>query len=939
MRNFKKFLALVLAMLMVSACAVSVSAAYADQAAINATGYAKAVSILSDLGVFAGKGDNTFDPNGTLTRAEAAVIASKLDTGAAGQKIDWTSSTCSFADVDAAWSYAYINYASQHGIMDGVGGNKFNPNGTLTVAEAIVLAVKAAGLRADVAKLDEISKPSFWATNWIAVAGGANEDKIDLTANVTVFDYTAPCSRAMMAQIAFNIFNEVKDIKDGFNMVEVSALVKNVGDTKVEIFATFEDGTTKTLTVDRAAFEAAMAASGTEGNAETVKGATITMTYSKDNGAVYGVSLNSATLAFDYADGKLANVKENNANTVYVTLDGQKYIVADKNEVNDGVIGATSVVKAISINKILNTKELVIITDDEGKETDRYYTAAKTEDALDPKESIPAYYDAVAYDDNSDGYYDRVDLVIYNVGTLKANTKDAKTIDNVKYTFDTIYDLAGNVAFTNFAGDNTKVRAINYVGETFEYGEVPVLYNVTYNEGTKKWDVDILEVAELVTGKLTAISGASSYVTVDGTKYSFAAEKVTPDNWTLNQTVSMYTIGGKYVKFTGASKTTKTVIVNNVTVNENGAAVVTGYDVTNGYADVELTVVGAYEGSLLKAKTAHELKNEVNGKTYAGKVALGTYNANTSAWTDFVTFEEGGYYDFYVTADGVYAVSTVASKNVQALASAATVSGTYGTFEVKNGYVYIGGVAKYYTDGVVILEGVQAAADNYNVYADTYNKYTAYNKRANVEVYMLDTDADNKIEFIYVGNSNDLASYAEAIEADQTIIQITSTAAVEAGFDYVVYNAIDLMTGAETTVKSTIGVVAGAFYVAKDGAIVDYASDAADGVIDNNLWVKNNVIDVVYENGGLIGSIYADTTKLEILKGVKKAVLNKEDVLFGVDTITIYKANANGIIVDGDDNGAADTLKIEDELLKGTTATFNYMSYVVGGKMIVIINK
>ena len=924
MRNFKKFLALVLAMLMVSACAVSVSAAYADQAAINATGYAKAVSILSDLGVFAGKGDNTFDPNGTLTRAEAAVIASKLDTGAAGQKIDWTSSTCSFADVDAAWSYAYINYASQHGIMDGVGGNKFNPNGTLTVAEAIVLAVKAAGLRADVAKLDEISKPSFWATNWIAVAGGANEDKIDLTANVTVFDYTAPCSRAMMAQIAFNIFNEVKDIKDGFNMVEVSALVKNVGDTKVEIFATFEDGTTKTLTVDRAAFEAAMAASGTEGNAETVKGATITMTYSKDNGAVYGVSLNSATLAFDYADGKLANVKENNANTVYVTLDGQKYIVADKNEVNDGVIGATSVVKAISINKILNYKQLVEVKDENDVLVESYYI---TEQALAPKESIPAFYDAVAYDDNSDGYYDRVDLSIYNVGTLKANTKDAKTIDNVKYTFDTIYDLAGNAKFTNYSDNNKEVFAINYVGETFEYGEVPVLYNITFNEGTKKWDVDILEVADLVTGKLTAISNASSYVTVDGTKYGYAAEKVTPDNWTLNQTVSMYTIGGKYVKFAGASKTTKTVIVNNVTVNENGAAIVTGYDATNGYAEVELTVVGAYEGSLLKAKTAHDIGNAANtdAKKYAGKVALGTYDASAAKWTDYVTFEEGGYYDFYVTADGVYAASKTASKNVQALDSA-----VYGTFEVKGGYVYINGVAQYYTDGVVILEGVQAATDNYNAYADAYNKYTAYNKRANVEVAMLDTDGDNKIEFIYVGNSSDLASYAEAIEADQTIIQITSAAAVEAGFDYSVYNAIDLMTGAETTVKSTIGVSAGAFYVAKDGAIVEPAS---------GLWVKNNEINVEYPVNGLIGSIKADTTKLEIYKGTKKAVLNKEDVLFGVDTITIYKANADGIIVDADDNGAADTLKIEDELLKGATATFNYMSYVVGGKMIVIINK
>ena len=108
MRNFKKFLALVLAMLMVSACAVSVSAAYADQADIDASGYADAVAALTDLGVVKGNGES-FGPNGTLTRAEAAVIAAKLVAGAKGQSYAWTSATCQFADVDAAWAYAYIN--------------------------------------------------------------------------------------------------------------------------------------------------------------------------------------------------------------------------------------------------------------------------------------------------------------------------------------------------------------------------------------------------------------------------------------------------------------------------------------------------------------------------------------------------------------------------------------------------------------------------------------------------------------------------------------------------------------------------------------------------------------------------------------------------------------------------------------------------------------
>ena len=937
MRNFKKFLALVLAMLMVSACAISVSAAYTDQSAINATGYAEAVSILSDLGVMQGSGDGTFNPNGTLTRAEAAVIAAKLDTGAAGQKIDWSSSTCSFADVDAAWSYAYINYASQHGIMDGIGSGKFNPNGTLTVAEAIVLAVKAAGYRADVAKLDEVSKPSYWATNWISVA----DDK-GLTKNVTVFDYTAPCSRALMAQIAYNIFNTVPDVKAAFNMEKVSALVENVSDSKVYIAATFENGTTADLTVDRAAFETAMAATGAEGNAEDIKGAQITMTYSKDKGVVYGVTLNSSTLTFSYADGKLANVKENNANTVYVTLDGQKYIVAESDEVNTGTIGASSVVKAISITKNYNYRKAVtvdvtdengnVLVDEEGNNvTETYYI---TSEALAAKESIPTYYDAVAYDDNGDGYYDRIDLDIYNVGTLKANTKDAKTIDNVKYTFDTIYNVDGEAVFTNYSDTNANVHAINYTGAEFSYGEVPVLYHISYNEGTKNWDVDILEVAETVTGKLTAISNASSYITIDGNKYGFAAEKVAPKSWTLNQTVSIYTIGGKYVKFTGGSSSVKEVIINNVTVNENGAAVVTGYEVGNSYAEIELTVVGALENGKLVAKTAHDVGNAANtdAKKYAGEVALGTYDAANAVWKNFVQFTEGGYYKFFVTADGVYAQSEEASQNVQNLGN----ESTYGTFEVKGGYVYVDGVAKYYTNSnVVILEGVNAASDNYNAYADTYNKYTSYNKRANVAAVLVDADnggkGDGKIDFIYVSNASDLASYATAIEANQTIVQITSSTAIEEGYDCSTYNAIDLLTGAEVVVKSTIGGVAGQYYIAADGALVSNTT---------GLWVKTNTITAEYPEGGLLGTVKADTTKLATLNGKTTAEVNEENVTFGVDTITIYKANANGIIVDADDNGAADTLKIEDELLKGApTTTYEYVSYIVNGKMIVIINK
>ena len=139
----RKFLALVLAMLMVSASAISVSAAFADQSAVDAHDYAEAIEELYDLGVIAGKEDASgkvaFDAEGTLTREEAAVVAAKLIAGSK-QTFDWSAATtCRFTDVTAKWSFGYIEFAADRGVLDGVGGGKFNPKGTLSVAEAVAL--------------------------------------------------------------------------------------------------------------------------------------------------------------------------------------------------------------------------------------------------------------------------------------------------------------------------------------------------------------------------------------------------------------------------------------------------------------------------------------------------------------------------------------------------------------------------------------------------------------------------------------------------------------------------------------------------------------------------------------------------------------------------------------------------------------------------------
>ena len=53
------------------------SAGYADESSINPK-YLNAVNLLSNNGLLAGRGDNKFEPAGTLTRAEAAAMAARL---------------------------------------------------------------------------------------------------------------------------------------------------------------------------------------------------------------------------------------------------------------------------------------------------------------------------------------------------------------------------------------------------------------------------------------------------------------------------------------------------------------------------------------------------------------------------------------------------------------------------------------------------------------------------------------------------------------------------------------------------------------------------------------------------------------------------------------------------------------------------------------------
>ena len=142
MRNLKKILALVLALMMVLSVMVTSSAAFEDADEIQHT---EAVEVMSNLGILLGDGTN-FNPNGTLTRAQAAVIIAKMLEGSVDNisvLVDAVDNP--FTDVPA-WALDYVLYAYSKGVVRGTSADKYTPNKNLTGYEFGKMVLVAAGI-------------------------------------------------------------------------------------------------------------------------------------------------------------------------------------------------------------------------------------------------------------------------------------------------------------------------------------------------------------------------------------------------------------------------------------------------------------------------------------------------------------------------------------------------------------------------------------------------------------------------------------------------------------------------------------------------------------------------------------------------------------------------------------------------------------------------
>ena len=146
MRKYKKILAMMLSIAMVAAMTVVPAYATSDYSTYNNTSaslyndvetdanYYTALAILSKLGIIQGDDKGNFNPENTITRAEAAAVVVRL-TGL-NASISGSQNT-NFVDVPSShWASGDIATANSMGIVVGYGNGYFGPKTLLSMKKS-----------------------------------------------------------------------------------------------------------------------------------------------------------------------------------------------------------------------------------------------------------------------------------------------------------------------------------------------------------------------------------------------------------------------------------------------------------------------------------------------------------------------------------------------------------------------------------------------------------------------------------------------------------------------------------------------------------------------------------------------------------------------------------------------------------------------------------
>ena len=218
MKNLKKVLALVLAVVMIMGVVTVASAkTYKDVDSTNT--YADAIDALSSLKILDGFEDETFKADGTLNRAQAAKIVAIVHNAATNGKIKdqdaisnlYSNAQNPFVDCNSSWALPFINYCRITGLADGMTATTYAPKRELTGVQWLKLMLTTLNF--------DTNKEGYTGTGWdFNVLNRANE--VGLTAGLAKdWKAIAPITRGEAAQVLYNALTKY--------LVEYGQKVKN----------------------------------------------------------------------------------------------------------------------------------------------------------------------------------------------------------------------------------------------------------------------------------------------------------------------------------------------------------------------------------------------------------------------------------------------------------------------------------------------------------------------------------------------------------------------------------------------------------------------------------------------------------------------------------------------------------------------------------------
>ena len=607
-RRQKKVLSLVLCVaMMLSVMVVGAGAAFSDQSKIKNT---EAVDACTALNIIGGYPDGSFKPEGNITRAEVTKMICVALNGGKNPAVS-TNTTPTFSDVrnnaNAAWAEGYIESCAAQGIVSGVGGGKFAPNGNVTGVQLAKMLLVSLGYKSE----NEGFTGNAWATNVNVRAAQKG-----LYKGLEKMDTNAAITRDNAAQMVWN----------ALNAYEVEYKTTLVADKNGQLTSQITvqdkvDGNFKKITLMQDKYEAETYVATFNGNYDT--GDAGKEGYINVGGRTFPYDLNLKYIGeevkvlykdeTDGVDGRLDSkdtiygVYVTGETTVYnVIKDDIQKVTASKikfNDVEHDWVGGGSIVynygaKSAAVMNQTNLSKLEVasgdtikfIENDNGK-IERAYVVESSISKLTAVNSSKISIDGVGSIEIKDNtIYDKAakdDVVVYTK-LYKSNKDDATfvvtkadtvtgkvksfnglekvNVDGTSYSIDATELVSSNTKLPNLTDNNI---------ETFQNSNLEknaTLYLINGFVGAADSDVDDSAYA-LVTDvdgmeKVgNAINGAKvQLLTLDG-KTIYDVDKDSKDNFTSNPTKLSGLTAGKLVKYSKLSDTSveiKAVVETNV---------------------------------------------------------------------------------------------------------------------------------------------------------------------------------------------------------------------------------------------------------------------------------------------------------------------------------------------------------------------------------------